>query len=100
MKAVPASLTSRQWANVVLIALFMTMLWLPTLDTLFHIDHSTLPKENRMLAGFPEFKPGPGGLKEFVAGLEAYFNDHFGWRKRLIHWHRRLELGLFAGKNG
>ena len=90
MKATPANLTLTRWANTGLITLFMVMLWLPTLDTFFHIGPATLPKENRMLAQFPEFKPGPGGLKEFIAGLEAYFNDHFGWRNQLIHLHRRL----------
>ncbi|MGD0350054.1 MAG: alginate O-acetyltransferase [Verrucomicrobiota bacterium] len=83
-----------------LIILFLVMLWLPTLDTIFHIDRTTLPRENRVLAEFPELKPGLGGQKEFIAGLEAYFNDHFGWRNQLIHLHRRMELGLFPGKSG
>lgn len=80
--------------------LFLVMLWLPTLDTVFHLDHSTLPRENRALARFPELKPGLEGLKKFIAGLDAYFNDHFGWRNRLIHLQRRLELGLFPEKSG
>jgi hypothetical protein len=100
MKTTPASLTATGWTNTVLIALFMMMLWLPTLDTFFHIDLATLPRENRSLAQFPEFKPGLGSLKAYVAGLEACFNDHFGWRNRLIHWHKRWELGLFPEKRG
>lgn len=100
MKTTPASLTLTGGANVVLITLFMVMLWLPTLDICFHIDSATLPKENRSLAQFPELKPGLGGLKKCIAGLEAYFNDHFGWRNQLIHWHKRLELGLFPERRG
>jgi len=52
-----------------------------------------------MLARFPELKPGLAGLRKFIAGLDAYFNDHFGWRNGLIHLHRRLALGLFPEKN-
>ncbi len=100
MKATSTNLTASGWTNGVLIALFMMMLWLPTLDTFFHIDSATLPRENRTLALFPEFKPGFGSLKEYVAGLEAYFNDHFGWRNRLIHLQKSWELGFFPEKNG
>ena len=100
MRATPANLASTRWANTGLITLFMVMLWLPTFDTLFHIDHSTLPRENRILAQFPEFKPAPRGLKEYIASLEAYFNDHFGCRSQLIHWHRRLESGGVPWKQG
>ena len=100
MQANSANLTWTRWANVSLIMLFLVMLWLPTLDTVFHLDYSTLPRENRTLARFPELKPGLEGLKKFIAGLDAYFNDHFGWRNRLIHLQRRLELGLFPEKSG
>jgi len=99
MQADSGNSTLTRWTNASLIVLFLAMLWLPTLDTVFHLDHSTFPRENRVLARFPEFKPGLEGLKEFIAGLNAYFNDHFGWRNRLIHLHRRLELGLFPEKN-
>jgi len=89
-----------RWANTSLIILFLLMLWLPTLDTLFHLDRSTFPRENRLLAQLPELRPSLGDLKEFIGGLDAYFNDHFGWRNRLIHLHRRLQLGVFPQRSG
>ena len=95
----PAKSTAPRWAELSLIVLFLTFLWAPTLDTLLHLDRSTLPKENRLPAPFPEWQSGSRGLKNFLAGLNAYFNDHFGWRNRLIHWHRRLQLGLFPAEN-
>ena len=100
MEAAATNLKSTRRANRCLIALFMVILWLPTLDTLFHLDTSTLPKENRTPAEFPGLQPDIGSLKEYIAGLEAYFNDHFGWRNRLIHWQRRLEIGLFPRSGG
>jgi alginate O-acetyltransferase complex protein AlgJ len=99
MKTTSVSSTSTRWRNVCLITLFLVMLWLPALDTFFQIDRATLPRENRELARPPELKPGLGGLKEFIGGAEAYFNDHFGWRNQLIHLHRRLETGLFPKKS-
>jgi hypothetical protein len=77
------------WLSVV----FLLMLWLPTLDWLLHLDHAPLSNEKRLMAEAPQFK-GLGQLKEYLAGFELYFNDHFGFRKRLIrtnnHWKHQL----------
>ncbi len=100
MKATPLNSTLARWTDTSLIAVFMVMLWLPTLDTFFHFDRTTLPKENRALAQFPILKPGLGGPKEFIAGLEAYFNDHFGCRNQLVHWYGRLGARIFSEKTG
>jgi hypothetical protein len=86
--------------NIVLIALFMVMIWLPTLDTLFHLDRAPASNEKRQMAPFPQLKPGMSGLKEYIAGLEACFNDHFGFRKRLIHWHNNWKYHLFRDQIG
>ena len=42
--------------------------------------------ENRALASRPELKLDRAVLAGFPARFEAYFNDQFGFRKRLIHW--------------
>jgi alginate O-acetyltransferase complex protein AlgJ len=100
MKTPPTSPAVTQWTNTVLIALFMVMLWLPTLDTFFHLDHASSFNEKRPMARFPQLKPGMIGLKEYIAGLEACFNDRFGCRKRLIHWHNNWKYLLFRDKIG
>ena len=100
MKTPPTSLAATQRMNVILIALFIVMLWLPTLDTFFHWDHAPSFNEKRLMARFPQFKPGMAGLKEYLAGLETYFDDHFGFRKRLIHWHNNWKYLLFRDKMG
>jgi alginate O-acetyltransferase complex protein AlgJ len=95
--------------DVVLIALFMALLWLPGLDTFFHIDWTPPRSENRAMAAYPKLQPGWHGLQVYLAGLEAYFNDHFGFRKCLVMWNNKLRWSLFkdrttravlAGKDG
>lgn len=79
----------------ILAVLLMVLIWLPALDSLFHLDWSSPPNENRALAQFPVFQPGPGSLQQYFAGLESYFNDHFGFRKRLIRWQHKCNHELF-----
>jgi hypothetical protein len=35
------------------------------------------------------------GLRALPSGLEAYYNDHFGFRKRLIRWERKWKRSWF-----
>src|SRR5271154_2566924 len=93
----PNNLTVTRWTNVLLVAAFMALLWLPTLDTFFHFDHTPAFNEKRLPAQFPQFKSDLGGLKKYISGLESYFNDHFGFRNQLIHWHIQWRLAFFNG---
>jgi alginate O-acetyltransferase complex protein AlgJ len=100
----------RPWADYILIAVFVLLLWAPTLDSFFRLDHSRPPGENRLPAPFPEWpRARPGDAQKFLGGLESYFNDHFGFRKKLIRWFQNWKLGLFhdrtvynviTGRNG
>jgi hypothetical protein len=86
----PTSATAarlRAGKSIVFIALFLLVIWLPTLDTYFDLDDAAQPNEKRELAPFPEFEATRPGARAFFAGLEAYYTDHFGFRKRLIQWH-------------
>jgi hypothetical protein len=82
-------------ADTILVAVFCLMIWLPSADTLFHLSRSTALFEKRAAAPFPKFQHGPTGLQAFINGLEAYFNDHFGWRNALIRWHAWLQVSVF-----
>jgi hypothetical protein len=84
--------------DAMLIATFCGILWLPTADNLLHLDHSSAFNEKRPPATFPAFRPGLAGMQGYVQGLEAYFNDHFGWRKKLIRWHGSFEIAIFRKK--
>lgn len=99
MNPAPTHLTLIRWLNAALIAMFGLLLWLPTFDTFFHVDYTPVIDEKRMPAQFPHLKSFPGGLKEYLAGLEACFNDHFGCRNRLLRWHIDWQL-MFLGASG
>jgi alginate O-acetyltransferase complex protein AlgJ len=86
--------TVRSHWDALTIFLFLGLLWLPTLDHFFKLDHARMTNENRMPAQWPAL----GGLaqsREFIAGVENYFNDHFGFRKRLIRWNHHWKNQLF-----
>jgi alginate O-acetyltransferase complex protein AlgJ len=85
----------RQGAQWMVIAVFFGLLWLPTLDSFFHLDKAPIPDENRLPAKFPAFNQRLGGIRDFIAGLESYYNDHFGFRKRLIRWNNHWKHTLF-----
>jgi alginate O-acetyltransferase complex protein AlgJ len=93
----PGNLTVTRWTNVFLVAVFIALLWLPVFDTFFYFDHTPAFNEKRLPAQFPQFKSGHDGLKKYASGLESYFNDHFGFRNQLVHWHIQWQLALFYG---
>jgi hypothetical protein len=79
-----------------LIAAFLVLLWAPTLDKLLRLDHAPEPKENRVLARRPPISELRfGRLQGFLAASEAYFNDHFGFRNRLIAWDQIWRVGVY-----
>jgi hypothetical protein len=100
MNPQPLPPPARKWANVTLVVIFLVLLAVPTLDTAFHLDRARPPGENRLPAEFPTFTADPAGLKNFIPGFEAYFNDHFGFRRRLISWYRLWRLDFFRDRKG
>ena len=64
----------------------MISISLPLLGLLFSLDRAFVIQENRKLALRPELKADKKALAEFPARFEAYFNDQFGFRQRLIYW--------------
>jgi len=83
----PGQGAARRGIMVLFCALFIVLLWMPVLDSVFHLDKSPTPIENRSPAKFPAWGSGIAGLRGYIAGLEAYFNDHFGFRKLFIRTH-------------
>ena len=82
-------------AETLTILLFLGLLWLPTVDHFFHLDHARPTTENRLPVPWPQFK-GVGQSRDFIAGIENYFNDHFGFRKRLVRWNNHWKGQLFG----
>src|ERR1035437_425490 len=90
----------RPWADWFVIAVFLFLLWAPTLDETFKLDRSRPPGENRLPAPFPQLQqPSLAAAQKFITGLEAYVNDHFGFRKKLIRLSQNWKLGLFHDRS-
>lgn len=86
----------RPWTDWLLIGIFAGLLSLPTLDALTGIDRTERPAENRAPAPKPVFtQTSPAGLRDYLAGTESYFNDHFGFRRRLLRWYQQWKFRLF-----
>ena len=85
--------------NVVLIGLFLILLWLPSLHSVFHIDWTPPRSENRAMAAFPSGPNSWRGMQACIVGLESWFNDHFGFRKCLVMWNNKLRWSLFKDRN-
>ena len=77
------------------VALFLTALWLPTLDSFFDLDKAPWLNEKRTPAPFPKIVLNATDLLALPAGLEAYYNDHFGFRRRLIRWEQHWKQDVF-----
>ena len=85
--------------NVVLIGLFLILLWLPSLDGVFHIDWTPPRSEKRAMAAFPGAPNSWRSMRVCVVGLQNRFNDHFGFRKCLVMWNNKLRWSLFKDRN-
>ncbi len=95
----PAAGGVRRWLDGLLIGLFAALLLVPLVDPALHLDPTKPPSENRVLASCPPAPKNLGELKNFMAGWEAYFNDHFGFRRCLVMWHNKMAWSLFQDKN-
>ena len=84
-----------------LILLFGGLLALPTIDWFTGIDITRPPDENRLPAPKPHWSQWTlAGTQPFFAGTEIYFNDHFGFRKRLIRWCQQWKSRLYRDESG
>lgn len=93
--------TSRRWANVTVMVIFLTVLWLPIVDSLTGIDVTRPPGENRLPARWPQLAHWSfSDTQRYIAGTEAYINDHFGFRKRLIRWGQQWRQRLYRDESG
>ncbi len=73
--------------------LFLLAIFLPLADMAFHPRRPATTLENRQLAAKPDFSWQQP--LDYLKKYEAYFNDHFGFRPRLLRAHNRLLYRLF-----
>ena len=81
--------------GLVVSAIFAVLICLPSFDWVFHLDHAPIPNEKRQPAPFPEFH-GLAQSRDFLSGLTAWFDDHFGFRRRLVRTNNHYKHQLFG----
>ena len=77
----------RRLSQVLLVVGFLVALVLPLAANLRGIDGADAEAENRTLAAWPMFDGSWKSIATFGPGLDAWFQDHFGYRARLIKWY-------------
>jgi alginate O-acetyltransferase complex protein AlgJ len=76
-----------------LVVLFVVAIAVPFVGTLH--DRESTAEENRLAARWPRLALTRDGILGFPGRFERYFNDHFGWRGRLLaldHWAKAVLL--------
>ncbi len=89
--------TSYRMFDIVLIVSFLVSLFLPLVTLRFEQASAS---EKRSLAPFP---PWPGNANEiaaFPAAFEKWFDDHFGYRHRLVQAYHLMCLALGTTGSG
>lgn len=105
-------------AQLAAAALFLAVIALPLLDTLFHFAPETALGENRSLKKYPQLHWKSGSLwkrhlwrelAKFPADFDAAFSDRFGFRATLVRLDGAIKIFAFRlsptprvviGKNG
>jgi len=79
---------------LILFAAAVTLM--PLLLTPIGIDRNGDQREQRTLASWPEMQFSIDGISRLPKQLEAWFDDHFGLRSRLVRFHDVLEYRLLG----
>ena len=83
----------RHLLNLVASLLFVVAILVPSIILLTTPDQEISESEQRTLTQLPEnTNPFNQQFSEFTASFEAYTNDQFGYRDRLIYWHNTLKV--------
>jgi hypothetical protein len=82
----------RRGLKQAIVAIFLVLIALPLAANLAGVDGADPEAENRELAAFPRPTLSRSALASFGNGLAAWFEDHFGFRARLVRWHGELRL--------
>ena len=84
-----------KFKNLFLLLAFISVITLPTLDSIFHFSpvKELFEKRNPLLV--PKIPANLDEIKTYPQKFEAFFNDNYGFRKTLISWHSALMDKVF-----
>ena len=78
--------------NQLLTLLFVAAISLPLAANIAGMDGADSGAENRELAGFPHLSRSLTSIRALPAAFTAWFDDHFGFRSRLVRWYGESRL--------
>ena len=84
---------TRRTANLVLVLLFFAGVITPCLGTILRLQTGGIAGENRPMARRPSFAVGP---RQLPRQIDAWFNDHFGFRNLLVEARGLIAYGVFG----
>ena len=76
--------------------LFVLCLIMPLIVSLIQKDVEMSASEKRKLAKFPEISSSSESLSKFPDEFEAYYDDHFGFRSRIVRLHNYTLSKVFG----
>ena len=79
----------------VLISLFFLIIFSPAVGTLLGLKNVISESENRNLNEMPQFDFSDQSFADYTKKLEAFLNDHFGFRNQLIKLNNNIVISLF-----
>ena len=84
----------RNRSDLALVVVFLAVITLPAAGKLLDLAPNGIHDEKRALAEFPEPPRNATALRSWPVRFERYFDDHFGFRDRLIRWHNVAKVRL------
>ena len=69
------------YSETSLLLVFMLVIFMPFIATVFASKSGISDIEKRKLAPMPKLSLNKESLEQFPSGFEAYYNDHFGFRR-------------------
>lgn len=77
----------RRTTSAAVVILFLLVIALPLTVNLAGGDGADPGAENRELAPFPHLERSAAGAVNYIDGVSSWFEDHFGFRARLVRWY-------------
>jgi alginate O-acetyltransferase complex protein AlgJ len=74
---------------------FVMLCCMPLFMSLLTSDEEMSSAEKRRFAALPELTISSKSLREFPAAFEKYYNDHFGFRDKIVRFHNRTICSIF-----
>jgi len=78
------------------VAVFLLVTWLPLIAMGVLPRSGVSATEKRLLAPWPRLEPTLASVSAWPDGVEAWFDDHLGFRDWLIRSWARLQIGVFG----